>query len=351
VVANVLKRPRQLEHLVLALLSGLMLQAVYGLGQYFFNLKLGLAKLGEADSMNEDVGGVTSKRIGALMGHPNLLSGYLAMVMPMALAVMFTRLRMVVRVFAGAALGLSAVAMVLTLSRNGWVSFAFAAVVIVMLTMLHTEVRRKTHALRMVLMAGGFVVMLAASGTIIDRFTRSDPMNMSARWELNRVAFRMIMDRPIVGHGKNSLAYVMTRGPRYRLKKWRSVSHNPEAVPPIHNIYLQQFAEQGVIGLVIFLSMLGMVLRVGVDNLKTRDPTMYAISIGAMGGILAIMTHGLIDWIFWWNGIHRLYFLLAGIMMAVRYWRLTYEGSGASEVMSSIPSRYRPTMLSGETRP
>jgi putative inorganic carbon (HCO3(-)) transporter len=347
VIANVLVRKRQIEHLAAALLVGLAIQSFFGLGQYFFGLKLGFDRLGEADFMAQDLGGTTRRRIGAFLGHPNILSCYLAMIMPIALAALFSRVSAQVKIAVGATLGAAAIALVLALSRNGWASFAAAAAIVVMATMLHGSMRRRTHMLRLALIAGAMLVLLFGSGRIIERLTRSDPMSVGARWEINRIAFRMVLAKPILGFGKNSTAYVMTRGPEYRLKHIREVSHNPENIPPIHNIYIQQWAEQGTIGLIIFLGMLGLVLKAGVENLKTKDENMYALSAAASAGCVAIMIHGTMDWVFWWNAITRTYFVLAGIVFAIKYWRITNEEQGPEVIDTEA---WHPAMSGGKHR-
>lgn len=328
VVANGVVRRRQFEHMVAALVGWMFVQGIYGLGQYFFNLNLGLDRLGESAIRSESLGNESRRRIGALLGHPNVLSGYLSMVMPLSLAILFSKVSLWLRIMAAVALPAAAGALVLTLSRNGWLSTAAGSVVVVGLSLFHRGIRVRTTAMRVVLISGGTVALAFASEIIIKRFLRSDPMNLDARWKINKVAFKMIMDKPLLGHGENSTAYVMTSNPRYHLDTVSELSRNPEVIPPIHNIYLSQLAEQGAIGLIIFLTMFWFVIKAALGNLKVRDETVYAINMGLLGGLVGIMMHGLIDWVWYFNPITRSYWLFAGLVMAITYWRLRGELEG-----------------------
>lgn len=321
--ANQVFRPGHFHHVLLALTAGCLLQSVYGLLQYFFDLNLGLARLGETSLWAEEIAGRSASRVSALMGHPNLLSGYLCLVMPVPLALLFAPVGIPSKAFALATLMASQATLILTLSRNGWVSFFLAACIVVGATLLHPAIRFRTALLRGAMIGATLVVLVATSRVLLDRLFKSNPEAIDVRFEMNRNALRLVSEKPILGYGKNSYAYLMVSEPPLRPGKAslyrETVYDNPSTVPPIHNIYLQQWVEQGTIGLLLFFAMLLMILIQGVRNFRVTDQFLYMVNAGALGGIVAILVHGLADWVFWWSGVMRIFFVLAGLVFAVRF--------------------------------
>ncbi len=319
-VVNTLRTRGDFRHFFLAFAGSLFLQGFYGILQYFFNLDLGLQRLGENTAMMESVGGRALSRVSALLGHPNLLSGFLAMAMPIPLAFLFMRDRLYPKLFALIALTASAVTLILTLSRNGWLAFAAAAGIVVVGTTLHRPLRMRTAMLRGLLIAFGFVILLGASKVIIDRFLRSDPTNVRTRFQMYTNALEMVQAKPAFGFGKNSYAYVMASEREFRPGRAsvyrEEVYGDPRSVPPIHNIYLQQWVEQGTVGFIAFLYLLAVILGRAWRNRKIQDDTLFLANLGAAAGVLAILIHGLADWVFWWNGIMRVFWSLAAVVYA-----------------------------------
>ena len=85
---------------MLALCIGVILQSIVGLIQYFTNAHLGLEVLGESslESLKEVSratfkGGAWVYRVGALLGHSNLLSAYLALTLQISIALVFAKVK------------------------------------------------------------------------------------------------------------------------------------------------------------------------------------------------------------------------------------------------------------------
>lgn len=319
--ANDLRRRGQLVHVATALAAGLLLQGLYGILQYFFDFSLGLERMGEAAKVQEEVAGESRSRVTALLGHPNLFSGFLAMVLPVPFAMLFAPVSRLHKLFFFASLLAGQASLVLTLSRNGWVSFAAAAGIVYVLTSLHVGIRARTRKMRVAVVVMAAAMLVAAGPIILQRFLRSKASNVSARWEMYDSAFLMIREKPILGFGKNCYVYAVIEDQRFRPGRAsvyrEEIYSDPRSVPPIHNIYLQQWIEQGTVGIVLFFVMLATIIRTGLRNLRIQDPTLFAMNAGALAGVLAILIHGLADWVFWWNGIMRIFWFLAGILFAL----------------------------------
>lgn len=327
-LTNNLRTPADFRYFLLAVAGGCVFESFIALLQYFFDFKLGVG-LPEAALLDQKIGGRVFSRVGALLGHPNLFSGYLAMVLPVSLALLFAPLRWSARAFCACVLVISAVALVLTLSRNGWVATSAGFLIVLVATLLHPRIRERTNVLRIGVVVAGAGILLLMGPVILNRFFQSDPAALEARYEMNRNALRMVAEKPVLGFGNNTYAYVMMAHPDLRPGRrslyQEAVYGDPRAAPPIHNIYLQKWVEQGTVGLVVFLGMIVLIFRTAVRNLAVREPTVFVASAGAAAGCAGILIHGLADWVFWFPSIMRVFFALAGVSAAAALYRRRHE--------------------------
>ena len=63
--------------------------------------------------------------------------------------------------------------------------------------------------------------------------------------------------------------------------------------PAVHNSWVLTWAEQGTLGFLLWVAVHVSVLRVGIQNLRIRDPMMHALGAGLLAGFVAIMIDGL----------------------------------------------------------
>ncbi len=197
VVINEVVRVRQFKHVFAALMVGVALQCFVALAQYIFNVNFGAQILGEALPMEAQF---TSRatyleddftyRVGALLGHPNLLSIYLAMMMPIGIAMLFTSLDFLKKILIGALMLMGVGVLVITLSRSGWLSFGIAFSALLFLSFLHPRARKRFLLARVGLVGLIAVVPIALSGLIIKRIFRSDPGAVQFRIEWMKLAWR-----------------------------------------------------------------------------------------------------------------------------------------------------------------
>jgi hypothetical protein len=153
--ANQLLNPRLLWGVVAALLAAGAFQALLGLLQYFSGGTLGLEFFGEAKThMMMRAGDVLVSRVSGTFGHPNNLAGYLAMVLQLNLALLFAPLKRGLRVLLGACLGLLGVALLLTLSRGGWLAGTLGVMITAFLC-LRRRTRRPALAWFVTLLVSG----------------------------------------------------------------------------------------------------------------------------------------------------------------------------------------------------
>jgi hypothetical protein len=192
-------------------------------------------------------------------GNPNHLGGYLAMLLPAVLVLGLGTKHWAWRV----ASGLLAVAVLTELikasARGAWLG-AIAALV-VLAVVLAPELRRR--ALLTASAAAG-VVAIAAAGMALDgkRFL-AEPLSalfqsggntsVEQRLEIWKAAFRIALDHPITGIGPDNFALIY---PRYQSASWVAGLGPTYLVNGAHDIFMNFLADQGFVGLALFLVLL-----------------------------------------------------------------------------------------------
>jgi putative inorganic carbon (HCO3(-)) transporter len=326
VLCNELGTPQRLLHCAAGLSVGVLLQAVVGMYQYVTRQHLGLDILGETGAGTTDqlaadsVRGQEVFRVGAFLNHPNIFGAYLAALLPVSLSVFLLKKGGPIKLMCLLASTLGAAALMASLSRSGWLSFAVACLVLVTLVLMHGRLRMKA-----LLPAGAAavilsVVMLAFAGPIVTRIFESKPDAVLGRAEYNRTAYGVIAAKPWFGHGLNSYVYVAPPYTRFGPRKAAAVYKN--WLPPVHNIYLLWTAETGFIGLAAHLAIVALLLSVAVRNLKVRNETLFMINVACLSGLIALLVDGVFSFTLRINSMMRVFWVLAAMVMAIHYLRL-----------------------------
>lgn len=321
-LVNNLHRERQFQIVVYALIVGALLQCLYGIFQHVTGISFGLVRMGEATQVvAEEIGRRTSSRVGAMLGHPNMFASYLVMILPIAFALLFSRLYSLLRYLNLTVFLLGCAALILTLSRGGWISFTFAVGAVYILTLLHPRLHTEALGMRLFMLLAFTVIGMVSFSIIYQKFTLSDPSSVSSRIELLRIAARMIREHPWFGLGLNAFTFYVEQYDMSRIE-WSDMQ------PPVHNIYLLVWAEQGTIGFIIFCTLLISVIIAGLKNLRCDNRLLLVINIGALAGFCAALTHALVDWTLRANTVHRIFWVLAAIIFSIRYWRMQQHEQG-----------------------
>lgn len=112
----------------------------------------------------------------------------------------------------------------------------------------------------------------------------------AGRSELWQRAIYMMQDFPYTGVGLGTFSRVMpVLYPTFLI--------GPDAeVPHAHNLYLQMGVDLGVPGLVAGMALISVFLLIGISALwRARGTRLEGIAVGAMGGFLVHLVHGLVD--------------------------------------------------------
>jgi O-antigen ligase len=269
-----LDRPNRLWFVIAASLGVACFQGLVAMAQYVFNLTLPVPVGGVSESAFELVGGEVIQRVTGFLGHSNTFAAYLLVPIAFAGVLLVSRVAVIWRLLALPALGLALTALVLTFSRNGLLSLAFLAVMVVSLALATRRLPRASLAvgamacLLVVLLVFGFGLDLTTLrswhvapeglrsgliGTVVTRIVYDPGKAVDSRLDLLRIAAEMVRQHPLFGIGLNSFEENMAL---YDRTGTVNIIQQP-----VHNIYMLVAAETGLPSLIAFLALGCMLAR------------------------------------------------------------------------------------------
>lgn len=192
--------------------------------------------------------------------------------------------------------------------RAASVAFAVAAVALVLWGAARGALRWRTVALGA--LAG--LVAVAASyplwrSQFVDNFgTAHFLLEVESRLELNRVGMAMFLDHPVVGVGLNNFEQVVDR---YDLGLIFGQN-------PVHNLFLLQLAETGVVGFVAMLLLAGALAVVAVRLARSSDPLFAGVGAAFAAVLLFFLLEEQLGFSLRQDQPRVLFWLLAGLAVA-----------------------------------
>jgi O-antigen ligase len=235
-----------------------------------------------------NAGGMHVYRPSGFMGHPNALADYLVFILPLLFSLALMGIKRLGRPIWFATLVffvLGVATIVLTLSRGGWISFAFAIFFVLGFGYLRGIVSVQLISRLTLLGVVGMICVVIAFPAALLRMTESDNRSTESRFAMMDNAFLVIERNLLTGVGvggyreaakdniPQSFAYL---NPWYQEQLLKGV---------VHNKYLLTMAETGLIGIIIFMLMLFSFITVAVRFKYWTDPVYFALGLGFSAGI------------------------------------------------------------------
>ena len=250
-----------------------------------------------------------SGRATSLWGNPNILAEYLLVTFFVSLGALFAFKRATYKTYALSVMLLNAAALVFTWSRGAWIAFA-AALVVFFLLYSHKALpwivlSLVGFAVACFFMPEAFIARLESIVTFSDSSTLY-------RVHIWQGCARMIRDIFLTGIGVGEGAFAEVY-PSYALP-------GIEAAPHAHNLLMQIVIELGIVGLLIFLLMILTAIRAAFTLFAkcTKASSEVPYGLGAFAALLALLIHGVTDYIWYNHRIFALFFLLLGLIRASR---------------------------------
>jgi putative inorganic carbon (HCO3(-)) transporter len=227
--------------------------------------------------------------------HPNLLGGFLAIFLPVGLALLVFNWRGFSKLFIGGILIILSIMigfLILTKSRGGWLAFG---AVLVLLSILRW--RRGWLALAATGVGSAVAIYFIGLIPLLNAFSSSEAISgIDGRIEIWSRAIYMIQDFPFTGIGMGSFMQVAdTLYPFFLM--------GPGTIIHAHNLFLQIALDLGLPGLIAWLAIFLLVIIAAwqVHKLGKVEHNGWVAGLGAglLGSQLALTIHGLTDAVTW----------------------------------------------------
>jgi O-antigen ligase len=264
-------------------LGGLFVAGLHGVAQHY---------LGFAGGPGFVVNGVLVHRVEGAFGHPNQYGGYLAFLIPLAAAIVFSRnFPVVARASAAAALAAGALGLVYSYARG-------AILGVVLGSIIWLAVLRPRIAM-LAIIAVATLSAAFAPATLKERLNpQSASSDVPLRADIWQAALDIYATSPTLGVGVNNFgtAYQSLPSTLPNARQRRLLDQNQFIVPPhAQNLYLNVLAEEGIIGIAALAALLAAALVTFYRCSRLQDPVGRAIGLGCGAGFMAMLLHGLLE--------------------------------------------------------
>lgn len=311
VVSRYLDSRKKIVFAVQILLLTVILQGALAVIQSVFRTSLGLDFLGEHQYWTISKGSIAIGRAGGTLGHANVLANFFEVLTPTGFALILYGVKGRLRLLAGGALLAGIIGTFFTFSRAGWISLAIGLSLIV----LRYRKRLLRPRIVLALLATGLVVGfigLVFKDIIAARFTVFWEGSRLVRVITAQTALNMLRSHPILGVGANNYLAVS----KAYVEPGLTPGLSQIAAAVVHNVILLYGAELGLFGLVSFLLLLWSLVRLARQIIQRADPFLASVSAGVFAGVIALIAHGMWDWLFRYDPVYTLFWFNVGLLLA-----------------------------------
>ena len=293
VVVNYLKTDRQLKIVIILLGLDILLQSLLSVLQFFWPYKMYdiLASFGiyMGISHARPYDPTSPIRACGTTGYCNSLAGFFELTVPLFVSlVFFYPMSAKLKRYCIVIIGLAIVALFLTYSRGGLMAIIVAVVALLILAARRFP-RLGRHAAKVVLAVSAqlaVVVALLGERLLMRINFFMETMEDDVRIALIRNAFEMIKAKPLFGVGLNNFPEAF---PIYEITGLEF-----DLLFPVHNTWLLVAAEQGLLGLAVFLLFLGFVYLDGRRAIRDPSPLKAAVALGLGAGLVGWFAHNMV---------------------------------------------------------
>ena len=240
--------------------------------------------------------------------NPNLFGGYMLAVIPSFITLPFVNKKLIP---ISAVTGLIAVtAMILTGCRGAYIGFFF--MLITLICIAYKLLQPKFQKILTVLVSLGTLISaliiistVSLRARIFSIFAmRSDSSN-SFRFNVYQSSFQMFKDNWLLGIGCGNQNFREIYG-LYMKTGFDALS--------AYNIYLETAVESGIFALLSFVSFLGVTIYKAVKFILSEKSANTIFVLAALLSIIGILTHGMVDTVFFRPQIQFTFWIMVGII-------------------------------------
>lgn len=282
----------------LMLLSGIVV-TLYGFYQYFFGIDVTNMLWIDGEQFPE-----LKTRVFSTLQNPNILAGYLIVMMSLILGVICKIKLKGLKICLGIVFMLMGMCLAMTYCRGAWLS-------LLMVIGAYGAFKNR----KIILLLGCFILVAGLFDTslserLISAFSASDTSS-NMRLGIWESTLAMIVDHPLMGIGWGVYWQVY---PQYDF----FIQNDAVKIVHAHNMYLNFAAEIGIIGMVLFVAIMFKHLVLALSNTHLRESNLLnGIVLGAGLAILAMAINGFTDYVLFNIELSMLFWLVCALIVVV----------------------------------
>jgi putative inorganic carbon (HCO3(-)) transporter len=226
-------------------------------------------------------------RVTGTMGTANDAGEYAATGLLIAIGILLSSTKRSEKRLAALAVGLGAIALVVTFSRSSWRGFLLAVAGFLALGVLKGHIKIEIVLILLVLFC---LVFVAFYSPIMTRLT-SDDDSAKSRPPMAELAWGVIKAYPIWGVGANNYSLVAFRYAPPGFDPYPYVNVYRVGTHPVHNRYLLIWAELGLPGIVSFVLLLLAAALQGIKAANLPDRRLSLIALALVAALASYSIH------------------------------------------------------------
>ncbi|MGK7931820.1 MAG: IctB family putative bicarbonate transporter [Microcystaceae cyanobacterium] len=310
--SKIMQSPRLLNRLITIILFVALVVSIYGIRQEFY----GVEQLATWNDPTSELAGNT--RVYSYLGNPNLLAAYLLPAIALSGAAVLVWQGLLPKALAITMLLFNSACLYFTDSRGGWIAMVALAGSFTFLLYLwwrpYLSPFWRQWLLPLVLgtcTALGIIAFITVEPLrlrIMSIFAGREDSSNNFRMNVWSAVIEMIKARPLIGIGPGNEAFNQIY-PLFMRPKYSALS--------AYSVFLETAVETGLIGLSVFLGFIltaiaqGMVL---IHRLREKNRIQGIWVIAAIAGMIGLLTHGLVDTVWYRPQISTLWWFLVAII-------------------------------------
>lgn len=282
----------QMKRLIWTVLSSALVVTLYGFYQYIYGVNISAAEWVDGDQFPD-----LKVRVFSTLENPNLLAGFLMVIMAMASGLALHTAQKKSKLILFALVVTLGICLVLTYSRGAWLSIL---AVIIVYGFLYN---RKIFWFLLIV---PFVLLIAKDALVERILSIANPTDTSstlrlALWESTAA---MIMDKPLLGIGWGAYWMVYPEYDFFLQDSGAKIFH-------AHNMYLNIAAEIGIPGLLVFLTLMIGHIRKGLFVMRhNNNRWITGLMLGIVAALLGLAVNGFTDYVMFNIQMSMLFWLL-----------------------------------------
>lgn len=197
------------------------------------------------------------------------------------------------------------------------------------------EMSRNPVLLKRIALIGAVLaigVVVAVGGRAWHQFSSTDiqfpkdpakhfsDLSGAGRHDFWRVAIKSFGEKPVLGHGAGTYEF-----------SWEQHRSINLPVHDAHSLYLEAFAELGVVGGVLVLALVGGLLWFGFSAWRAAAHPARERNAALFATMVAFAVGAAFDWFWEIAGLGAIFFLAAGVLVSVRCAQLSLERGGETK--------------------